>query len=62
MVLAEHPADDDEPVDLDWLEEHLRDSDFTISQVGWKFFVPFEGRVEIKTREQLRDLLKGLGV
>lgn len=60
--LAEHPADDDEPVDLDWLEEQLHDSDFTVSQIGWKFFVQFEGRIEIKTRGQLRALLKGLGV
>lgn len=61
-LAAEHPADDDEPVDLDWLEEQLHDSDFTVSQIGWKFFVQFEGRVQIKTRGQLRALLKELGV
>lgn len=59
--LAEHPADDDEPATYEWAREqspHIGRTDGkpvlylgALSGVG----------IEIKTRGQLRTLLKGLG-
>lgn len=65
--LAEHLADDDEPATLDFMESVVpEDGRVTIGMRGAVGHVYIDDGcvddgVEIKTRGQLRDLLKGLG-
>ena len=82
--LAEHPADEDEPIDEDWLRSigfHVNtgddyylwinspNQDFDIQYWDdWEEFrfatskSDYDVPVSIKTRGQLRDLLKALGL
>lgn len=58
--LAEHPADDDEPVTLEELRRAARECDIQLIVIQ-DGTVDVWGTVRPKTRGQLRALLKGLG-
>ncbi len=61
--LADHPADEDEPVTLADLESAgLHEPEFPAIERDGKLFGWVCGYVEIKTRRRLRALLEGLGV
>ena len=66
LALAEH-ADDDEPVTLDWMESVVpEDGRLTVAtrdDVGRVYLCEDDvaNGIDIKSREQLRALVKGLG-
>lgn len=59
--LAEHPADDAEPVTLTAAEDVFAPLDATVSQLAGVVWVTFEATVPVRTLGDLRRLGRALG-